>query len=176
MKAVALARLLLIGFGWSAAACAGLRQPTAQDDVSRAVGPPPESWDAAIAFYLQDSTRVEFFDGARTRVVTSRDGIEEALGRTPWYRVHLRDTVVAPLQVRLVFPGAGAATAEYPLTIRRDAFYGVWIGKTGADVRRLIGAREPRSYPLPPTAQSTSSDSLWIYWGARDRKCWTCPH
>lgn len=176
MKGLAFyARLAGAALLCAAPACVGLRQPTEVEDVSHAVGPPPRAWKAAIAFYLQDSTRVEFFDGVRTRVVTSREGMEEALGRTPWYRVHLRDTLSTVLQVRVEFSGVGEATAAYPLTINRDAFYGVWIGVTGFDARRLIGAAEPRSYPVPQAVQKTPTDSLWIYWGARSRSCWTCP-
>lgn len=161
----------------AAAACTGLRHPTEAEDVSYASGPPPASWRAAVAFYLQDSTRVEFFDGVRNRVVTSGDGMEaeEAFGRTPWYRVHLEDTVATVLRVRMEFPGAGAATAEYPLLVQRDAFYGVRIGVSGASGRRVTGAQDPRAYPLPPAVQRTPSDSLWIYWGARGRDCWNCP-
>lgn len=120
---------------------------------------------------------MEFFDGVRTRVVTSRDGMEAeaAFGRTPWYRVHLRDTVTTVLRVRMEFPGAGAATAEYPLTVQREAFYGVWIGLSGYDGRRIISAQDPRAYPVPPLAQKTPADSLWIFWGARSRDCWDCP-
>jgi hypothetical protein len=152
-----------------------MRHPTESEDVSYAVGPPPAAWRAAVAFYLGDSTRVEFFDGVRTRVVTSRDGMEAALGRTPWYRVHLRDTVSTVLRVRMEFPGAGAATAEYPLLVQRDAFYGVRIGVSGFSGRRVTGAQDPRAYPVPSAVQRTPSDSLWIYYGARGRDCWTCP-
>lgn len=160
----------------AAPACTTLGHPTDAEDVSYAVGPPPRAWRAAVAFYLQDSTRVEFFDGARTRVVTSGDGMEAAQGRTPWYRVHLDDTLTTMLQVRVAFPGVGVTTAEYPLTAQRDAFYSVWIGTSGYDARRIISAQEPRSYPIPAAVQKTPSDSLWIYWGARSRSCWTCPN
>lgn len=176
MKWLSCARLLGAGLLCAASACGGVRHPAGPDDVSHTVGPPPSPWKAAIAFYLQDSTRVEFFDGVRTRVVTSREGMDAALGRTPWYRVHLRDTLTTQLHVRIGFPGVGTATAEYPLTVQRGAFYGVWIGTSGYDARRIMSAREPRSYPVPPEVQKTPSDSLWIYWGARDRKCWTCPN
>lgn len=159
----------------SASACTGVRHPTAVADVSREVGPPPKDWKAAIAFYLQDSTQVEFFDRVRTRVVTSTEGMEEALGRTPWYRVHLGDTLTTVLDVTVTLPGAGVARAAYPLSVRRDAFYSVWIGISAFDARRIISAQEPRAYPIPLAAQKTPSDSLWIYWGARSRSCWTCP-
>ena len=175
-RLLSLARAVGVVLLCTAPACTGLRHPTEAEDVSRAVGPPPQAWAAAVAFYLQDSVRVEFFDGVRTRVVTSRDGMEEALGRTPWYRVHLRDTLATALHVRVEFPGAGVAMAEYPITVQRGAFYGVWIGVSGFDARRIISAQEPRSYPVPPAAQKTPSDSLWIYWGARSRSCWDCPN
>lgn len=177
MKRLSLyARLVGAALLCAAPACVGLRQPTEVEDVSHAVGAPPEAWRAAIAFYLQDSTRIEFFDGVRTRVVTSGEGIEAAHGRTPWYRVHLRDTLTTVLQVRVRFPGVGETTAVYPLTVQRDAFYGVWIGVSSYDARRIISATEPRSYPLPPGVQKTPADSLWIYWGARSRSCWDCPN
>lgn len=102
--------------------------------------------------------------------------MDSALDRTPWYRVHLRDTLNTALRVRVEFPRAGVTTAEYPLNVQRDAFYGVWIGVSGFDARRIISAQEPRSYPIPPAVQKTPSDSLWIYWGARSRDCWTCPN
>jgi hypothetical protein len=170
-----LSRLLGTALVCTAAGCSGLG-PTEAGDVSPAIGPPPRQWTAAIAFFLDDSTQVEFFDGVRTRVVTSREGMEAALGRTPWYRVHLGDTLATVLDVKVVFPGgAGTATAEYPLTVQRDAFYSVRINTSGFDARRIIGAQEPRSYPIPAAAQKTPSDSLWIYWAARSRDCWTCP-
>lgn len=156
-------------------ACAGLRRPIAADDVSQSAGPPPRAWQAAVAFDLHDSTSVEFFDGERTRVVTSSERMESALGRTPWYRVHLRDTLSTVLRVRVAFPGAGEATAEYPLTLERGAFYTVRIGVAGYHPRIIIGARESRSFPVPPAARKTPADSLWIYWGARSRSCWSCP-
>lgn len=168
-------RLLIAGLLFASAACAGLRSPTQVEDVSHSVGPPPDSWRAAVAFYLQDSARVEFFDGVRTRVVTAEEGMEAALGRTPWYRVHLRDTLATNLDVAIAFPGGEVATAEYPLTIQRDAFYSVRIEVSGYDARRIIGAQGQRSYPVPAAVQKTPSDSLWIYWGARSRDCWTCP-
>ncbi len=175
MKSLPLRRWMAAGLFCAAQGCAALRHPTELEDVSHAVGSPPRAWNAAIAFYLQDSTRVEFFDGVRTRVVTSRDGMEAALGRTPWYRVHLRDTLTTVLHVQLEVPEAGATIVEYPLTVQRDAFYSVWIGISGYDARRIISAQEPRSYAVPAAAQKTASDSLWIYWGARSRDCWTCP-
>jgi hypothetical protein len=160
----------------AAPSCAALGHPTDVQDVSYTVGPPPRVWRAAVSFALQDSTRVEFFDGARTRVVTSRDGMEAAQGRTPWYRVHLKDTLTTVLRVRITFPGEGVTTAEYPLLLQRDAFYGVWIGTSGYNARRIISAQEPRAYAIPAAVQKTPSDSLWIYWGARSRSCWSCPN
>ena len=102
--------------------------------------------------------------------------MDAALGRTPWYRVHVSDTLTTVLDVKVVFPqGAGVAAAEYPLTVQRDAFYSVQINTSGFDARRITGAREPRAYPIPAAARRTPSDSLWIYWAARSRDCWTCP-
>lgn len=170
-----LARLVGAALICAAPACAGARHPTAAEDISRALGPPPREWKAAIAFYLEGSTRVEFFDGVRTRVVTTSDGMgEAALGRTPWYRVHLDDNLATVLRVQMQFPGGEAVTADYPLTAQPDAIYGVWIGVSGFDARRIIGAQQPRSYAVPASVQKMPSDSLWIYWGARDRNCWGC--
>jgi hypothetical protein len=141
------------------------------------VGPPPRAWKAGIGFYLQDSTSVEFFDGVRTRVVTSQEGMDgAALGRTPWYRVHLRDTLATVLHVKVTFPGVGVTTAEYPLTLARDAFYGVMIEVAGYDPRYIISAREPRAYPVPAAVQKMPSDSLRIFWGVHTRSCWDCPN
>lgn len=175
MNASRWARLFAAGSLWMASACAGQRHPIPAEDVSPVVGPPPRAWKAAVALYLPDSTRVEFFDGVRTRVVTSREGMEAALGRTPWYRVHLRDTLATVLEVRVEFPGVGATTVAYPLAIHNDAFYSVRIGVSGYDPRRIIGAKNPQSYPVPAAVQTTTSDSLRIYWAARSRDCWTCP-
>ena len=175
MKQLFLALLLATGASCAASACTGLRQPAAAEDVSVAVGPPPRAWRAAIAFNLEDSTRVEFYDGVRTRVVTSSEGMEEAFGRTPWYRVHLADTLATTIQVRVEYPGAGIATVEYPLTVQRGAFYSVYVRTSGHSARRIIGASDPRAYPIPPAVQKTPADSLWIWWGARSRDCWSCP-
>lgn len=173
MKQRLLALLLML---CTASGCMGLRQPGLAQDVLVTVGPPPRTWKAGITFYLQDSVRVEFFDGVRTRVVTSSESIEATHGSTPWYRINVRDTLPTVLHVTMTFPEAGVAVAEYPLAIQRDAFYGVWIGMSGFDARRIIGAYEPRAYPVPAAAQTMPSDSLWIYWGARSRDCWSCPN
>lgn len=157
-------------------ACAGLRPPTEVDDVSRAAGPPPKHWQAAVNFGLDDSVRVEFFDGVRTRVVTSRESGQGEFGRTPWYRLHVRDILTTELRVSIGFPGAGITAVEYPMAFQKDAFYGVLIGVTAADARRLISGRDARSYPVPPSVQTTPADSLWIVWGAKQRDCWDCLH
>jgi len=158
--------------------CSGLRHPTAQEGESRAVRP-PAAWTSAISFAPAESARIEFFDGTRTRVVTSADVMphsDSIFGRTPWYRIETRDRLATTLHVRVAFPGSGVTTAEYPITIQRDAFYGVYIGRLDYDPRvSIIGAAQPRSYPLPPAIQRNPADSLWIYWGARGRDCWDCP-
>lgn len=119
---------------------------------------------------------MEFFDGVRTRVVTSQEGMEAALGRTPWYRVHLSDTLATVLHVKITFPGVGVTTADYPLTLERDAFYGVMIEVAGYDPRYIISARDPRAYPVPAAIQKMPSDSLRIFWGVHTRSCWSCPN
>lgn len=167
--------LAVAAFMCSVAGCAGRLGPTEVDDVSHAIGPPPEDWTAAIAFYLDDSTHVEFFDGVRTRVVTSAESMESALGRTPWYRLYLRDTLSTTLRAHVVFPGAGATDAEYPMLLQRGAFYGVRIGVSGFSARMNVSAQEPRAYSIPQSVQKTPADSLWIFYGARSRSCWTCP-
>jgi hypothetical protein len=161
-----------------AVGCTGLRQASAQADESRTVRP-PEGWTAAVTFTMADSAQIEFFDGVRTRVVTPRDLMPDSdsiFGRTPWYRVHTRDRLATTFRVRVEYTGAGTTSAEYPLTIERGAFYGLWIGRLNYSPRhRIVGAAEPRSYPLPAAVQTSPTDSLWIYWGARDRRCWDCP-
>jgi hypothetical protein len=159
------------------AGCTGLRHPTAQEDESRAVVP-PESWEAAVTFYLLDSARVEFFDGVRRRVATSREAMhsDSIFGRTPWYRIRARNRLSTTFQVRVDFPGAGTVQAAYPLTLERGGYYSVWVVKMSEGAaRRIIGAREVRSYPLPPAAQREPGDSLWIFYGARGRECLDCP-
>jgi hypothetical protein len=170
-------RLIGVALLSAALSCTGLRHPMAQEDVSRAVGPPPPEWQAAIAFRIGDSTRVEFFDGERSRVVTSSDRIEAAFGRSAWFRVRPRDTFSTVLLVTVTYPGQGVTTAEYPLTIQRDAYYEVSVIRLAYSPRStMIGAQEVRSYAVPPSVQQMPGDSLWIFWGARSRRCWSCPN
>jgi hypothetical protein len=126
---------------------------------------------------MGDATRVEFFDGERSRVVTSSDRIETAFGRSPWFRVRPRDRVSTTLRVTVTYPGHAVTTADYPMTIQRDAFYEVSVIRLEDNPRiTIIGAQEVRSYPVPPSVQQMPVDSLWIFWGARSRRCWNCPN
>jgi hypothetical protein len=156
--------------------CTGLRHPTAQEDVWRSADPPPPSWDAAISFFLADSTRVEFFDGERMRVVHARERLPERFGASPYYRVRPRPTFATTIRVTANFPGHGTVTAEYPLNVERGTFYTVGAYPMWTNPERvLISAQGARSYPMPPGARREPSDSLWVFWTAQTRECWNCP-
>jgi hypothetical protein len=168
MKALALAKL-------GASILVALPGCTGRRHVLPIADPPPAAWDAAISFFLTDSTRVEFFDGRRTRIVYGRDRLE--YGRETWYPVRARPTFSTTIRVTAIFPGHGTVTAEYPLTVERGSFYTVSaVPMSDSPSRRLIGAQEPRSYPMPPGARREPSDSLWVFWSGRTRDCWTCPN
>ncbi|HET7233847.1 MAG TPA: hypothetical protein VFJ16_27800 [Longimicrobium sp.] len=148
-----------------------------QDDVSRAAGPPPRSWDAAVAFHLGESTRVEFFDGEWTRLVAAGDTVAGAFGRSPWFRLRARDAFSTTVRVTVEFPGNGNTVADYPLTIQRGVFPEVTAMRMLDNPNRvLVSAQDARSYPVPTAAQKTPADSLWIFWSARSRQCWDCPN
>jgi hypothetical protein len=156
--------------------CTGLHLPAPQEDVWRSAEPPPPSWEAAISFMLADSTRVEFFDGRRTRVVHAREQLPERLGASAYYRVRPRDTFSTTIHVTADFPGQGTVTAEYPLNVKRGEFYTVRAYPSSRNPERvLISAREARSYPIPVAARREPSDSLWVFWTAQTRECWNCP-
>ena len=152
--------------------CTGAIQPMAEEGVIYPPDPPPSSWVSAVSFRLHDSVTVEFFDGREKRVFRASEGPR---GESPWFRLTFNDSLPANLHVRLAVPGVEPVVVDYPMTFRRDAFYGVWIGISGFSGRRIIGAMEPRAYPVPAALQTTESDSLWIFWGGRERDCWTCP-
>jgi hypothetical protein len=140
-------------------------------------GPPPVTWDAAISFFLGDSTRVEFFDGQRMRVVHAREGLPAAFGRSAWYRVRPRPTFATTIRVTAEFPGHGTVTAEYPLSVEQSTFYTVSAFRLSRSPSlMLVGAHEPRGYPIPPGARVEASDSLWVAWSAQTRACWDCPN
>lgn len=156
--------------------CTGLRHPTAQEDVWRSADPPPPAWDAAISFSLADSTRVEFFDGERMRVVHSHEKLPERFGASPYYRVRPQPTFATTIRVTVNFPGQGTVTAEYPLNVERGTFYTVWTRSSWTNPEReMISAQGARSYPMPPGARREPSDSLWVFWTAQTRECWNCP-
>ena len=143
---------------------------------------PPGPWDAAIRFDLTgragDFVRVEFWDGARQRTVTSSDMYFMGTGvRTPWYRVAADTELTTNLAVTVRHAAGAMTTAAYPLTIRRGGFYevGVMIG-TSYQMGWARGFTAGlRSYPLNPAARGAAEDSLWIYFGSRDRRCFDCP-
>lgn len=167
-------RLLSAAMLCIATACTGLRQLTHANDVWVSETVPPKHWQAAISFTLQDSVRVEFFDGRRTRVVTSRERGQGPFGGTPWYRVYMRDSLSTQFRIAIAFPGAGVTTVEYPLIMSNDYFYGLAIGVSSGDARRYMHIQGVRAYPIPTSAQTTAADSLWIYWGVTTRDCWYC--
>lgn len=156
--------------------CTAIRHPSAQEDVWRSAEPPPPAWEAAISFFLADSTRVEFFDGQRMRVVHARERLSERFGASPFYRVHPRPTFSTTIHVTAEFPGHGTVTAEYPMNVERGAYYTVSAIPSSRNPERvLISAQGARSYPMPAGARREPSDSLWVFWTARTRECWTCP-
>ena len=173
LKALAMTGVLLVA---ACPSCTGILHPTTQEDVWRSAEPPPPAWEAAISFSLIDSMRVEFFDGERTRVVHARERLAERFGASPFYRVRPRPTFSTIIHVTANFPGHGTVTAEYPMNVERGAFYTVAARPSSmSPERQVISARDARSYPMPPGARREPSDSLWVYWTARTRECWTCP-
>lgn len=172
-------QLLVVTLLSAAPSCTGLRHPTAEDDVSHAAGPPPGAWRSAVAFHLGDSSRlrIEFFDGQRTRLVTSQNGLPVAYGRTPWYRIRTQGAFHTTLLISAEIPGSGVASVvEHPMVVERGFFYEIYAMQMNWNPRNvIIGAQDAKAYPLPQALQRSPADSLWIYWAARDRSCWTCP-
>lgn len=196
MKALsAFARLVGAALVCAAPACAGLT-PTAAE-LSTAFEP-PQGWDAAVFFVFRDSafvpsaddsafvTRpdyaatIEFDDGVRQRVVTSRDLFDAPTGesRTPWYRLRPgRGGAVLVVRVTLDHAGGGRTTAEYPLTIQRDEYVSVYAGVYTGNPREMYLSmpRDPRPFPLHRSARAQPGDSLWISHAVRNRECFDCP-
>jgi hypothetical protein len=166
--------LVLLGL----AACAGLPSiPPGQQDTSPLVHP-PNDWDSALTFMLMDSAHAEFFDGRRSRTVTSRDGVrsDSTFGRTPWYRIWTADSLRTTVHVTASFGALGSVAADYQLTIRPDGYYDVWVVRTADNPRTTImGATGARSFALPPGVARTAADSLWIFTGTRPKRCFDCP-
>lgn len=82
---------------------------------------PPAQWETAIRFNLSgragDSVRVEFWDGAHLRTVTSADMYEMGAGvRTPWYRIAARTETTTTLAVTVRHANSATTTASYPMT------------------------------------------------------------
>jgi hypothetical protein len=172
-----LGRSVLLIATLGAASCTALRTPAAPTDESFGVRPPGR-WDAALTFYLQDSARVEFFDGRQARVTSSADVIrnDSIPGRTPWYRVHTHGSLPEMLHVRVGFGSAGAVMAEYPMVIGRDGYFEVSVYRARYDPWYTLGTSGLRAYPLPPGVATTPSDSLYISWAATSRACFSCPN
>jgi hypothetical protein len=167
-------RLLIAAVLMCTTACTGMQGITESGDVSRSPEAPPLDWDAAVSFDMGDSSRVEFFDGRRARVVSSTESMPEALGRTPYYRVYVRDSAATAFQIRIRQANGSFLSADHLLRIERDAFYTLVI-RLGTYDRRSLGTTAYRAYPIPASAQKLPSDSLYVSWGARARGCWTCP-
>jgi hypothetical protein len=121
------------------------------------------------------TTTVEFFNGRRTRTTSGAEGTEEAFGRTPYYRLYVRDTLPTTFRVRVQHADGSATAVEYPMGMVRDGFYTIVVTIGTVEARTIHGGTGFRSYPVPASAQRFPSDSLWIYWGGRGRDCWTCP-
>lgn len=173
LKALAMTGVLLVA---ACPSCTGILHLTTQEDVWRSAEPPPPAWEAAVSFFLADSTQVEFFDGERMRIVHAREGLRERFGSSAWYRVRPRPTFSTTIHVTAFFPGHGTVKAEYPMNVEQGAFYTVSAYPSSRNPQsQVISARDARSYPMPPGARREPSDSLWVYWTARTRECWTCP-
>jgi hypothetical protein len=125
-----------------------------------------------------DSVRAAFFDGVHSRTVTSRDDVwsDSTFGRTPWYRIWTADSLSTTVHVTVNFGARGSVTAEYPMVLRPDGNYTVWVLRTADNPRTTImGAYRARSFALPPGAAQNAADSLWIFTGTRSRRCFDCP-
>ena len=163
------------------AAVVGCRSGSAGDGVSPTPQAPAQ-WDAAVRFSLSgragDSVRVEFWDGARERAVSSADMYDMGAGiRTPWYRIAARGELTTTLRVTVLHAAGATTTAAYPMPIRQDGVYevGVMIATSyGMDWARGFTSG-PRGYPLNPAAGAPAEDSLWIYHVGRPRSCFDCP-
>ena len=156
------------------AGCTGLQSLPDSGDISRSLDPPPSDWEAAVLFSMWPSSRVEFFNGRRTHVVTLGDSIPEAFGRTGYYRAYVRDTAATVFRIRVRHPAGGVTDVNFPLRLEQEAFYSIVIALGTYDVRSM-GTNRYRAYPVPASAQRLPSDSLYVAWGARERGCWTCP-
>jgi hypothetical protein len=121
--------------------------------------------------------RVEFWDGARRRAVTSSDMNDMGAGvSTPWYRIAAPGELTTTLAVTVRHTTGATTTAAYPMTIMPEGFYEV--GVMIATSHQMYWARGftagLRSYPLNPAARAVAEDSLWIYYGSRSRRCPDC--
>lgn len=165
---------LLIAAVLLCSGCTGLHGITDPDDVSRSLEPPPRDWEAAVLFDLWPSSRVEFYNGKRSRVVTPADSIPDAFGRTAYYRAYVRDSSATVFHIRVRDSFGADTNVHFPLRIERGAFYAILV-RLGTYDSRSLGTNRFRAYPIPVSAQKLPSDSLYITWGARSRDCWTCP-
>ncbi len=185
----------LIGAAGTCIASACAIPPPAESDLSTAFEP-PRSWQAAVFFDVVDSTfvsdvadarradyaaRIEFHDGVRWRVVTSRDLFDAPTGerRTPWYRLRPgRNGVPVAVRIILDHAGGGRTTADYALTIQRDEFVNVLASVYTRDPNEwyISMPRHRKAFPLHPSARAAPGDSLWIMHAARNRECFGCPN
>lgn len=196
MKALPVfARLVGAALICAAPGCAGL-MPTGADQ--SAAFEPPRSWDAAVFFSFIDSsfvpsaddsafvrradyaTTIEFHDGVRQRVITSRDLFDAPTGerRTPWYRLRPNESgAETVVRVTLDHASGGRTTAEYPLTVQRDEYVAVLAEVYTRDPGEwyISMPRHRKSFPLHPSARAQPGDSLWISHAARNRECFGCP-
>jgi len=170
------------------AGCASLVQ-SADGDTS-AEYQPPKSWASAVTFQFQDprfelpprgshTTRIEFNDGNRMRVVTKSDLAELPHGgiSTPWYR--LRPTRGEPVTIRVTLehPGGARTVADYPLFAQRDEFYSVGAGVLTRESRPWEPSHAANSlaFPVHPAGSTQPGDSLWISHSVRLKSCFNCP-
>lgn len=184
---VPFARLTAVTVLCGAASCAGLT-PTGTE-LSTGFEP-PRAWDAAVFFVFGDSsfipgidhaTRIEFHDGVRQRVITSRDLFDAPTGerRTPWYRLRPGASgVTTQIRVILEHESGGRTTADYPLAINRDEFVTVLARVYTRDPNEwyISMPRHRKAFALHPAARAQPGDSLWISHVGRQRECFDCPN
>ena len=131
-----------------------------------------------LAYGLRAEIDVE--QGA-TLVVTPRDLFSAPNGevRTPWYRISLSGRRERPMTIRFVVgDDIGAETvAHYELTVEKDRFYQLY---TAINTRQPPDPQRPsvldgvEFFPVHPGAQRQLSDSLFVGYKSRGRKCFNC--
>lgn len=187
MRATGLVHLMAVALLCTGTSCVGIL--SSRDPSSNPESEPPRSWPSAIQFVFQDTsagrvrhtTRIEFDNGRAVQAVTNRDLVLANQGRdltTPWYR--LAPSSEGPLNVRVLLehPDGSRTEADYPVPVRRDLFYEVFVAvyKRDPNSPPWVGMpMEERGYSLNPGAAGQIGDSLWIAYRVHSRECFACP-